>query len=160
MASTRLDGFDLLAASSLQRAEQTARVIATELGLDGVYIEPRIMERDAGAFGGLTRVQIEERFPGYLDQGRWPEGWEPDDAVVARVRAGLDALAGAVGAGGVVVAITHGGCIYALEALLGAPVERISNLGARWFQLDDGTLTLGERIHLLDPSIETTPGVL
>ena len=58
---------------------------------------------------------------------------------------------------GVVVVVTHGGCIYALEALLGEKYRRISNLGGRWLEIKDGTFTLGERTRLLEPDEETYP---
>ncbi len=160
IAAGALPTFDLLAASSLRRAAHTAALMAETLDHDSVHIEPRLIERDAGGFSGLTRAQIEVAFPGYLDTGTWPEGWEPDAEVVQRVSEGLHAIARIVGAGATVVVITHGGCIYALEETLGAPSERIANLGGRWFDLEDGTFRLGARVHLLESAAETTPDQL
>lgn len=161
-AASRLPTFDRLAASSLIRARQTAEGIAAERGIDpmDVLVEPRIMERDAGGFSGLTRIEIEEQFPGYLAEGRWPDGWEYAAELVERVRAGLDTLAEQLDPGQTMVAITHGGVIYALEESLGEPFDKIGNLGARWFGLDAGVLTLGERVHLLDTDEETVPDQL
>ena len=153
-AAASLPRFDVLVASTLQRAHQTAQRISEVTGVGPVALDARLMERDAGAFSGLTRPEIDAQFPGYLDEGRWPEGWEDDGALVTRVRAGLDDLA-AAHRNRTIVVVSHGGVIYALEASLGIPHERISNLGGRWFQLVDGNLHTTERIHLLDAADET-----
>lgn len=154
VAANALPDFDVLVASTLQRAHQTAHGISEVTGIAPVQLDGRLMERDAGGFSGLTRAEIEDQFPGYLSAGRWPEGWEDDDALVARVRSGLDDLV-AAHRGRRIVVVSHGGVIYALEASLGIAHEGISNLGGRWFQLVDGELTTTERIHLLEAADET-----
>lgn len=159
-AATALPAFDVLAASTLQRAHQTARRIAEHHGLDDITLDPRLMERDAGGFSGLTREDIDRQYPGYLDQGRWPEGWEDAADLVRRVRQALDAL-GADHPDATIVVVSHGGVIYALEGLFGLPHDRISNLGGRWFtRAADGDLSVGERVHLLDAAEETVPDQL
>ena len=158
-AAASLPAFDRLAASTLVRAHETAREIADELGRDDLHLEPDLMERDAGGFSGLTREEIDHKFPGYLGNDIWPEGWETDEELVPRVRGALDRLV-TLAPGGTIVAITHGGCIYALERLLGADFERISNLGGRWFTLDGAGLVLGDRVHLLSTDEETVPDQL
>jgi broad specificity phosphatase PhoE len=156
-AAVALPDFDVLAASTLQRAHQTADAMASAHGIDQVQLDMRFMERDAGMFSGLTRAEIDRDFPGYLESGRWPEGWEYDETLIPRVRAGLDELADAHGDATVVV-ISHGGVIYALERLLSSDHVPISNLAGRWFDQDEsGWLTLRERVHLLDAVSETTP---
>jgi probable phosphoglycerate mutase len=152
-----LPPFDLLASSALRRASHTAEIIASEIGHDLVHVEPRLVERAAGGFSGLTRAEIEVEYPGYLEAGRWPEGWESDESLVERVAGGLGAIAAMVGPGATVVVVTHAGCIYGLEGALEAPFERIPNLGGRWFDLEDGTFKLGARVHLLDEADETVP---
>src|SRR5262249_56090611 len=52
--------------SDLVRARRTGELIAERLGLGGVRAESRLRERDVGSWSGLTRVEIEERWPGYL----------------------------------------------------------------------------------------------
>ena len=153
-AAAALPSFDVLVSSTLQRAHQTAAGISETTGIQPVRLDPRLMERDAGEFSGLTRPEIEARFPGYLDAGRWPEGWEYDDDLVRRVRSGLDDLA-ADHAGQTIVVVSHGGVIYALEATFGIAHQGISNLGGRWFHLRDGELHTTERVHLLDAGAET-----
>ena len=50
-----------------------------------------LQERHVGSWTGLTRAEIEARQPGWLDDGRRPEGWEDDDTVP---RPGLVGAAG------------------------------------------------------------------
>src|SRR5919109_2812903 len=50
--------------SDLVRARRTGELIAKRLGLDAVHDEPRLRERDVGAWSGLTRDEIEARWPG------------------------------------------------------------------------------------------------
>ena len=157
MAAHNLPDFDVLVASTLQRALQTADGIAQVRDIDETHLDARFMERDAGAFSGLTRNDIEREFPGYLGSGRWPEGWEDDGPVLARVRAGLDDLALTHGDSTIVI-ISHGGIIYSIEGMFDIAHEGVSNLGARWvYRAADGELSLGERVHLLDPESETIP---
>ncbi|MEM7284954.1 MAG: histidine phosphatase family protein [Actinomycetota bacterium] len=154
VAAASLPRFDVLVASTLQRAHQTAHGISEVTGVAPVRLDRRLMERDAGGFSGLTRGEIDDQFPGYLAQGRWPDGWEDDATLVDRVRAGLDDLVEAH-RGQTIVVVSHGGVIYALEASLGIPHRRISNLAGRWFGLVDGHLTTTDRVHLLDAADET-----
>ena len=158
-AAAALPAFGFLAASTLQRARATADEIAAATGTTDIYLHDGLVERDAGAFSGLTRAEIDERFPGYLDNGIWPEGWEHSEPLVRRVRMALDMVVSRSN-GDTVVAVVHGGVIYALEGLFGVPHERIGNLGGRWFGMDNGELVLGERVHLLDKSEETIPDQL
>ena len=69
-AAGALGTVDAVWASDLQRAVETATVIADQLGVGPVVVDPDLRERDAGEFSGLTRPEIAARFPGYLDDGR------------------------------------------------------------------------------------------
>jgi broad specificity phosphatase PhoE len=133
-AAVHLPDFDLLASSTLVRAATTADEIADVVGMSDIVRDADLVERDAGGFSGLTRAEIDERYPGYLDAGRWPEGWEHDEVMVVRLAAAIERLR-ATGAQ-TIVAVSHGGVIYALEAALGAEFERVANLGGRWFHFD------------------------
>lgn len=53
---------DVIAASPLQRAAETARIIGQELGLD-VALEEDLVERGFGRWEGLTGEEIRERWP-------------------------------------------------------------------------------------------------
>ena len=159
IAAKKLPNFSILASSDLVRARETAEIFAKAHDKDSndILIEPQVQERDAGEFSGLTRDEIDKKFPGYLAQNRWPSGWEPDDVLIKRLREGLGRIITSSTESDSIVVVTHGGCIYALESLLGEEYRRISNLGGRWFELIDDEFYLGERIQLLDPDEETYP---
>ena len=142
--------------SDLVRARRTGELMAQRLGLDGVREEPRLRERDVGAWSGLTRAEIERQWPGYLAARRAPPDFEGDDALLERARAGLAAAID--GSAGDVLVVTHGGVIRTVERSLGATPERLPNLGGRWLLADSPTdVTLGERVVLLEPEEVTVP---
>jgi broad specificity phosphatase PhoE len=144
-------------ASNLVRARRTGDLIAQRLGIARVREEPRLGERDVGAWSGLTRDEIEERWPGYLAARRSPPDFEGDDELLARTRAGLVTAVDGSGPGDVLV-VTHGGVIRTIERSLGAIPERLPNLGGRWLLADTPTdLSLGERVVLLEPDEVTVP---
>jgi broad specificity phosphatase PhoE len=162
-AATALGTVDAVFASDLQRAAETAAIIAAELGVGPVVVDPGLRERDAGEWSGLTRAEIERDWPGYLDppadehagfgpsttaKPRRPPGWEPDDSVLSRATAALHRIHHAVGEGDV-LAVTHGGLIYVLEGSLGAPFAKLANGGGRWLQVDQTGLKLGDRVILV-----------
>ena len=114
------------------------------------------MSAARGEWEGRTRAEIDEGWPGYLETGRRPAGYEPDDSVLDRVLAALEAIA-AMHDGDVLV-ITHGGVVRVVERHLGGDAEGlIPNLGGLWLEHDGAGLRLGERVVLLDESQVTTP---
>ncbi|MCI4355257.1 MAG: histidine phosphatase family protein [Thermoplasmata archaeon] len=143
-------------ASPLQRARQTAEIIGRGIGL-GLETDARLQEWDAGEWTGLTRVEIEDRWPGYLAERRRPPGFETDGEVITRALAALHAITAASTAGTVLV-VTHGGLIRSIERHLEAPeVPPVPNLGARELFSGDAGVELGERVLLLDPDdVEVT----
>jgi broad specificity phosphatase PhoE len=144
-------------ASDLVRARRTAELIAGHLGVAHVREEPRLRERDVGSWSGLTRDQIEERWPGYLAARRSPPDFEGDDELLARTRAGLAAAVDGSDPGDVLV-VTHGGVIRTIERSLGAIPQRLPNLGGRWIVAASPTeLSLGDRVVLLEPDEMTVP---
>lgn len=147
-AARAVGAVDAVYASPLDRAATTAHLIAEMLGIGPVMLLPGLMERHAGEWQGLTRDQIDQSFPGYLEAGQRPPGWEDDDLVEARVMGALDTIA-AEHPGGHVLAVAHAGVIFAIERQLGAEWERLANLGGRWLQRTDGGWHIGERVHLL-----------
>src|SRR5262245_43689149 len=140
-AARALGALDAIWASDLQRAAQTAAIISGDLGVGPVVLDPDLRERDAGQFSGLTRDEIEARFPGYLADHRRPPGWEPDEHLLARALGVVVRIAAAV-PGGDVLAVTHGGLVYTLEAHLGADHARLANLAARWLEVRGESLRL------------------
>jgi probable phosphoglycerate mutase len=142
--------------SDLVRARRTAEVIAAGLGV-GLEVEPRLRERHAGEWTGLTRAEIDEGWPGALQERRHPAGFETDDLLLARVLPGLHAVVTQHtgngrdnGAGRRVVVITHGGVVRTVERHLGAEAPPLANLGARALRHHDGRFHPGERVLLLD----------
>ena len=134
--------------SDLARASRTAELLAPTTR---VQLEPRLRERHAGEWTGLTRAEIDERYPGYLEEHRSPPGFEGDDQLLARVDAALHEVVEAVPADAFVLVVSHGGVIRTIERAHGAPPEPVPNLGGRVLEARDGTFVLGERRLLIDP---------
>ena len=147
-ASHGVGAVDAIYCSPLDRAATTAMIIAEQIGMGPILILPGLMERHAGEWQGLTRDEIEEQYPGYLDAGTRPPSWEDDDEVEARVMAALDEIA-EQHPDGHVLAVAHAGVIFAVERIIGAEWERLANLGGRWLEHANGSWTIGNRVHLL-----------
>ena len=168
-AGPALEGLGLTAVvhSAMRRTERTAELLAERLGLPSAEAEPGLKEYDVGQWSGLTRPEIEARWPGALDawfQGRLPAtpGGESRDAFASRL---LDAVrrVALTHPGGTVLCVTHGGAVGALQRVLsddgGQHGPRIGNLSGRWVHVDwEGqqvATVLGELVHLLPPTRET-----
>jgi probable phosphoglycerate mutase len=138
---------DAVVASDLQRATRTAEIIAAEIGVGPVIVDASLRERDAGSWTGMTRIEIEREWPGYLASGKRPDGYEDDDAVLDRVLPSLHTLEAA---GEIALVVTHGGVIGAVERSLGAEHVRTPNLGGRVIEVVDGRMRLAEPLLLVD----------
>jgi probable phosphoglycerate mutase len=146
---------DVVWASPLQRAHRTAGIIATGLGLD-VATDLRLQEVDAGEWSGKTRPEIEAEWPGYLAEQKRPPGFESHESLAGRAFAAIADITAAA-PGRVVLVVTHGGVIGAVERHLGAPWERSPNLGGRELVSGPDGPALRERFLLLDPDdVEVT----
>ncbi len=144
-----LGPFDVVVTSTLQRAHRTGRLLAASASIEFGDPHPGLVERSAGPWEGLTRFEIEEHYPGFLDDGRRPDGYEDDGSVVERAVAALLELARARN-GSTVVVVSHGGVINALERNVGEAWKRLDNLEGRWFQSDGSDVVpVGERVRLL-----------
>ena len=130
--------FAALYTSPLRRAAETAAIIGYELGL-----EPRpddaLKEVDVGSWSGLTRAEVEQRYPtGFARWLEYGHGWddgETYDELGARVVTGLTRIAERHD-GGDVLAITHGGPIRsALAGRRARVVRRGASLDPRHRQL-------------------------
>ena len=157
VAGGALGTFDAVVASPLLRAAETATIIAELLGIGPVLTDPDLVERDAGEWQGLTRSQIQEGWPGFLDDGRRPPGYELGDAMLTRTLSVLERISERMGDGDVLV-VSHGGVVYALEEACGEPWRRLPNLGARWFEVSGGDLSAGPRVDLVPDG--TVPNLL
>lgn len=118
------ESFSAVYSSPLLRASETATILVARRGLE---IEPAaaLMEVDVGSWSGLTRDQVEARFPDgfqrWLDYGHgWDDG-ETYDELGTRVVSGLKRIATSH-PDTTVLAVTHGGPIRsALAASAGVP---------------------------------------
>lgn len=150
-AAKSLGSFDLIAASTLSRAAETAFIISTTLGIGPVIPIPALIERSAGEWSGLNREEIEQQWPGYLEADKRPPAYEDDDSLWERVVTGLAEVAAMIGPEDEALVVAHGGIIYLLEDRAGQNRGRISNLGAIWLEADEsGSVTVGERVELID----------
>ena len=162
-AAKLLGTFDAVFASSLQRAADTAAIIADSLGIGPVQLLDDLMESSFGPWQGLTISEIESGWPGYLSAHRRPAGAEqPDDVFQRGVRA-MQTIA-AEFRGQQALVITHAGLMRTLHRQLLNPVHvndvtfndtaslRFANLGGCWFHVsDDGQVEVGETVTLIDP---------
>jgi probable phosphoglycerate mutase len=155
LASERIGAVDAVIASDLERAAETAFIIAEAIGVGPVITEPRLRERDVGEWSGLTRAEIEEQWPGYLADRRRPPGYEDDASLLRRTREALAAAHETFGDGEVLI-VAHGGLMYVLEAEADLPWERLPNLGARWLTVEGDRLALGDRVNLVDDDLLTS----
>lgn len=111
---------DALYSSDLCRARETAEIVGARLALP-VKTEPRLREIFFGGWEGLTTPEIEARFPDEVARWRADDGenafagGETYVAMVDRVVAGLDEIAGA-NPGKTVLVVLHGGPIRGLLA--------------------------------------------
>jgi probable phosphoglycerate mutase len=149
LAAMSLGAVDAIIASTLQRAFETALIISDGLGVGPVVADTELVERDAGEWEGLTRAEIEQHWPGYLDSHRRPPSYEDDEPLVARVTKALGRVMEQV-PGDDLLVVTHGGVINALERTFGLEWQRVPNLCGRWFAWRDGVLHLGDRVELID----------
>ena len=110
-AAERLAGTGVtgVVTSDLIRARRTGQIVADALGLGPVRVHPDLGEYDVGDWSGLTKPEIEKRWPGQQAEwfgGRLPttpggEGRIPFDRRVMRAVLEVSAEAAAgVGAGG------------------------------------------------------------
>lgn len=127
--------------SNLQRARETATIIAAHLGAAPVTVDPRLVEADIGEWQGLTAAVIEETWPGYLEQGRRPPGFEDPAALLARVVPALEDIAAtATRAGVVAIVVAHAGVLRAVRRHSGAGDEHLANLAGLWFAVEPGAI--------------------
>lgn len=138
------DGIAAIYSSDLRRASQTAHVVADRLGL-AVVEDAGLREIDVGSWSGLTRAEVEQRFPeGYA---RWLAGeighdGETREQLTARVVSAVERIA-AEHPAETILMVTHGGAIRAIRRhAAGDPGESIENCGTSSLELVDGVLTV------------------
>jgi len=142
--------FDLLIASNLGRARQTAERVAFHTGL-AIRFDPRLQERNFGAGEGMTYEEVDRAYPGAfaripnVDPDFVIPGGESRRQFHARVVSAMDSLARAHD-GRTIVVVTHGGVLatffrhvhgIALDdahpiAITNASYNVLAHDGSRW----------------------------
>lgn len=153
----QLEGHDIeaIVASDLRRARETARIVASGLGLEPRH-DARLRERDLGSWSGLTTPQIAGRWPAQLARVRArdpefrPGGGESIRQVAARAAAFFRELALQPGPARWAI-VTHGGLIRALRPDRPTP---IANAEAVRVTLGEilGALTRGPEAPTREPA--------
>ena len=136
--------------SPLRRALETAQVVAAAYRLEPVLVEG-LREVDVGAWSGLTRAEVEQRFPEqyarWLDYG---QGWEDGETYAAMGGRAVAALLEIAAAheGERALAVTHGGPIRAACAFAAGSTyaearrtgPQVGNTFVVEFAVEDGAL--------------------
>jgi uncharacterized phosphatase len=130
--------------SPLQRARETARIIARRLGLDEPQVDDRLVERAYGEAEGMDAAALAERFPGM----EGVPGIERRSDVTRRVLPALERIALEHPEQRIIV-VAHGGVIgslvrYVTDKALPVAGMRIPNGSVHRFRHVDGTLVLEE----------------
>jgi broad specificity phosphatase PhoE len=115
LADTELDA---VFSSDLQRARETAEIVARSKGLR-VETTPDLREVDVGSWSGLTRAEAEARFPeAYARWLQGGEGWDDGETYAEMSRRVVGAILGiaAKHPNGRVLVVAHGGSIRAVHA--------------------------------------------
>jgi broad specificity phosphatase PhoE len=109
---------DAVYTSPLSRARETAEIVAARAGLEAVAL-PELREVDTGSWSGLSRADVEARFPeGFTRWRSGGSGWEDGESyeeMAERVIGALRKIAEDHPDGRVLV-ISHGGPIRAIHA--------------------------------------------
>lgn len=146
----RGEHFDLVVASDLSRAADTARTLDRELELD-----PGWREVNVGAWEGLTRAEVVERFPDEIAALQRGEpvpigGGESWADLLRRVEGALARLRERLGDRGRALVVSHGGAIHILvSSLMGLyqrrprPIGRVGNTALTRLRFEGAVCELG-----------------
>lgn len=157
LAAQAIGTVDAIVSSPQIRALETATIVGEHIGVGPIQVVEDLRERNAGEWSGLTTSDIESKWPGWIDSGERPPGWERDESVLARMQGAVDAIASEFG-GATVLVVCHGGVIVVMEDHLGVRDGRVPNLNGRVVTVGPGGLTAGERLELLPPGESTGGG--
>ncbi|MFD8498751.1 histidine phosphatase family protein [Amycolatopsis sp. NPDC059657] len=136
---------DLVIASDLRRATDTATVLTEGIGVP-LRIDKRLRETHLGEWQGLTGEQVDEAYPGERKRWRLDSTWAPPggesrvDVANRSQEVVLDLQRDGSEPDDTVLLATHGGLIIALTGrLLGLPIESWPTLGGiancHWVEL-------------------------
>ena len=137
---------DVIVSSDLSRARLTAEAVAAECGVE-VSLDERLREINLGSWEGLTRAEARAAFPEEYERWQLGEdsrrgGGETYAEVGERAASCVSEWSAELGAGSLVLAVTHGGTARAtIGTMLGMDPDtwwRLSALGnCRWSLLGD-----------------------
>lgn len=144
MIARRLEGetFSAVYSSDLVRARVTAEIIANTHGIP-VHTTPLLREAYLGVVQGLTRAEVEERFPAGLNLWRTDPSLRPPEAetlgqVVQRCAEFLNTTLAGYDEEERVLVVGHGGSVRGvIIAALGLPIEAF-----RVFHFSNASLTI------------------
>lgn len=136
------EGITRVLSSDLRRARSTAEAVGRALGLP-VLLDARLREQHYGAWQGLTRDEVRDRWPAaHADWERGdgdPVDGEQLSAVADRAVAAVEELRPGTGA---LLVVTHGDVARALRARLeGTPLRDVPPLA------NTGWTVIRESIH-------------
>ncbi len=146
--------FDQVVSSDLRRAAETADLLRRALGVPGgVKLDVGLREFDVGRWSGLTRVEIEARWPGQLEAVAsgavpGPPGGETNLAFRERAVLAVQTLAASEGR---LLVVAHGGVIRAIAAAAAVELGRIGYCSGIWVAAAAYGLSAIQEIELLLP---------
>jgi broad specificity phosphatase PhoE len=127
--------FDAVYSSDLRRAHETAEIVAAPHEVP-VVADAGLREIDVGSWSGLTRAELQERFP----NGDRPDG-ETREQHRERVHAAVERIARA-NLGRRILIVTHGGTMRALRGQVSDGAQHpIANCGVIELHFRDDRLT-------------------
>jgi broad specificity phosphatase PhoE len=128
--------FDAVYSSDLRRAHETALIVAEPHGVP-VIVDRGLREIDVGSWSGLTRPEIDARFPGAEQH----DG-ETREEHLARVLAAVERIACAH-PGERILIVSHGGSLRTLRRhAIGEPVHPIANCGVYELRFRNGSFSV------------------
>ncbi len=156
-AAENIGSVDVIVSSPQDRAFDSAQIISERIGVGPVQVVEGIRERSAGVWSGLTHAEIEDKWPGWIEENRRPDGFESDESLEKRVFDALDTLV-EQWAGAEILAVCHGGVINLVKAVLGSGSVvsgRTGNLAGVVVSHTVSGFQVGDRLDLLPGDIAT-----
>ncbi|MFW2382044.1 MAG: histidine phosphatase family protein [Acidimicrobiales bacterium] len=152
------ESIDVVVSSPQLRAAETADILLAHtpslFGVESVERDRDLRERSVGPWSGLTKLDIEEQYPGYLASDQRPAGFELDDSLFERVSRSLRRI-GTNYSDRTVLVVCHGGVINTLVSRLGVVDGRTPNLSGYRLFAESGVITVQGRFDLLEESDRT-----
>ncbi|MEL7158019.1 MAG: histidine phosphatase family protein [Actinomycetota bacterium] len=154
IASESIGAVDAVVSSPQIRALETATIISEQIGVGPVQTLDGLREREAGIWSGMTTTEIENDYPGWIDAGRRPEGWEANEVLLPRILGAIGEIVAEFGSSTLLV-VCHGGVIVELEDHLSVRDGRTPNLHGRVVHIAGERLRPGDRLELIPPELST-----